>query len=1014
MEANMMDNLKIITANSRIRYYLTQFSVAINPYRDDLRAAEEDIIEEIPKALSERNTLVYELYCLKVLKGAAKISALKLNEISTISKYRWKIDLSEIKVQSTLDIFPFDEDVITEYRTFVIKIYQLVDSVKEFDEVLMKELNLMEQFALGLAFMNTVYLMYTRPNFEKAPYCKWYNEKQTLIASKLGVGFSILLKFFIENFPQGSIMHLNQDSEIRDTHFAMIIGYTMLVGVVFASVPNQFSSQFLDSQKKNHSRLYEMSKSIFFIGAEPVRMHDYLKFMRYNFDALKSKTFMAGYAQGGSYVCSDTCDYLYIIYDCGGAMVEANCPFCGQIIGGRHHQIFNRPGHRNLTDQQALEYLDRKILHYKSIEPTGFNHHSTNVPQYLCHNLKNSITFMLLNTFSNSMFDFLSLSGLSSQNELQSIYSSTEAPILVFIERLIVQNLTDIYEKIKNEDLIIWILATIKEFRMVMMSFQYKLQSKDSRDRFENEFEERILSKDMVELVNSYKKGLSTQTSPSLLINYIEEGSVPTENEYSMTHLFRYTIVPSWQTLKENFNLLSKKQEFQVLNYFISNFNEIRNLQYFWSIIDFAKEMVHECSFTISRTNANTLKIEEFLKTRPHFQFKFKDFCKSWERLRLVLRFDCKVFEKMTINKETPIGYLLVDTDINSLGIQLAACLRNLAEIQNGILGMVHSGKPDEQKRYSIFSVNHDDLFQIASDELDVIVQSCSNNYLDFGRGQEVFYDWERLNYYIVRRIEKARFIDCENLQTVQYQFELLHARSRYAGIISEIRNKLAQSNIGDCETKIIEKRIRTKAIEYECSENQIWSQVHTWLEKILINVRHAKSNEHQMIQTLTNIDIRFENDYRAVEVFHDFKIEKFLSIYEFVELQMFDDVVIMINEQYKIEFENNQEVQKEIEKFCGRVIEYYSRNKINYAKRVLEEIGKVVRRIILRLLTANTDPVFKIVDYIGIENYWNFEFINEVDTVVEMFPEEICLEKMIKFEQRLNLKIRSICQDPQ
>ena len=121
----------------------------------------------------------------------------------------------------------------------------------------------MEQFALGLAFMNTVYLMYTRPNFEKAPYCKWYNEKQTLIASKLGVGFSILLKFFIENFPQGSIMHLNQDSEIRDTHFAMIIGYTMLVGVVFASVPNQFSSQFLDSQKKNHSRLYEMSKSIF-------------------------------------------------------------------------------------------------------------------------------------------------------------------------------------------------------------------------------------------------------------------------------------------------------------------------------------------------------------------------------------------------------------------------------------------------------------------------------------------------------------------------------------------------------------------------------------------------------------------------------------------------------------------------------------------------------------------------------------------------------------------------------
>ena len=168
------------------------------------------------------------------------------------------------------------------------------------------------------------------------------------------------------------------------------------------------------------------------------------------------------------------------------------------------------------------------------------------------------------------------------------------------------------------------------------------------------------------------------------------------------------------------------------------------------------------------------------------------------------------------------------------------------------------------------------------------------------------------------------------------------------------------------------------------------------------------------MIQTLLNVNIRFDNDFRATDVFKDFKIEKFLSIYEFTELKMFDDVVMMINEQYKIEFENNLDAQRQIDAFCGSVIEYYDGNKTISAKKILEEIAKVIRRIILRLLTANTDPSFKIVDYIGIENYWNLEFINEVDTIVEMFPKEICLEKMIGFEKKLYSKIKSICRNPE
>ena len=44
-----------------------------------------------------------------------------------------------------------------------------------------------------------------------------------------------------------------------------------------------------------------------------------------------------GVKKGSWFKCPN--GHYYCIGDCGGAMVQANCPECGAVIGGKNHRL---------------------------------------------------------------------------------------------------------------------------------------------------------------------------------------------------------------------------------------------------------------------------------------------------------------------------------------------------------------------------------------------------------------------------------------------------------------------------------------------------------------------------------------------------------------------------------------------------------------------------------------------------------------------------------------------------
>jgi len=60
--------------------------------------------------------------------------------------------------------------------------------------------------------------------------------------------------------------------------------------------------------------------------------------------------------KGGTYKCS--CNYIYIIKGNGVPDSKFKCEWCGEECGGENNNIIERAGHENLSDEEAMTFID--------------------------------------------------------------------------------------------------------------------------------------------------------------------------------------------------------------------------------------------------------------------------------------------------------------------------------------------------------------------------------------------------------------------------------------------------------------------------------------------------------------------------------------------------------------------------------------------------------------------------------------------------------------------------------
>jgi hypothetical protein len=130
----------------------------------------------------------------------------------------------------------------------------------------------------------------------------------------------------------------------------------------------------------------------------------------------------------------------------------------------------------------------------------------------------------------------------------------------------------------------------------------------------------------------------------------------------------------------------------------------------------------------------------------------------------------------------------------------LAAGLQELAKIQNKILNQLvtsYSQKKNMNPDYIIDSFkyppqrmkeNHILNFNIDD---ETVLRLCSLSSLKYGEGQQLVYDFGRLEGNIVKDLINKKLMNEEHFEFIQYQLEIMIINGERSNFITEIRAKI-------------------------------------------------------------------------------------------------------------------------------------------------------------------------------------------------------------------------------
>lgn len=979
-EVGEFQNLSKIVALTRIRAILEWFSKRLFANKSN-RAVLVDSYREMVRNL-ENSDFLYQLFVYKRVKFTEKWKNPKLVKSLIDLDIAWMDPLKEIAFTTDLTTFPIVEIDMALYKSLQLSIFTLSEDQNACDSILHSTKSSHSRLLLAIAFINCVFLQYHNSHFDPEPFISWFLAKQDLIRQELGHVFSTFLQNLIMNFPRGSFLFINPEikqERIDLQAILLIIAET----VAYCNTPNPISNMFFNAQG-NFS--IDTFNSVYCIGSEPEKIHNYLLYTLQNYDNLKNIGFSNRISKGGSYVCSENCDFLYIVNQCGGAMETKNCPFCGNEIGGKDHIIVKRKGHINLTDAEAVKFLKEKTNFYAKNEKVGFEVQG-DLPITNVRTMRNRLGFHLANLITSSFLYFAVVTDLGDLGGLEMRYGSSRDALENMVKKNICQDFSEISAMISIEPTV-WVLACASQLWTLMDAFVGKPASQEIRNSFEEKIESEILFKyQTLEILNRYKITLNQYTPQSNLLSQIDELEVPEgPSEY-----FRIIETPSFDTMTASFELSNKKSQLKVLSYFIENNAEIKNLKCLYPIVKLTNYLLEKYSFSISRYEASKKTLRSFSSTDPKLKILFEKFNIAWEKITLPLVNGCKTFEKLELTEETSLSYFLPDEDINGDGRYITAALKTIGNVQNNLLKLLirensHSSHPVQQcKRSDIIS------FSLGKKEL---TKQCSLNSLKYSMGREIIYDFDRMQLNIVSDIRNKKIFNTEDIYMVQYQFELLNTRGRYSGIISGIRENIKQESIGPTEIAQIEKKILFLSKRQGKEVKIVYKEIYSLFDKLFCNIQYSKNCEEiPVIEACKKV--KGVSSYIAEsQIFDGFQLNTIVALYEMIELNCYELIASFIGEMYKIDIDINVfefEFRKMNEEFAGRT-----------GERLEGEIEKVLKRIVLRLLSANVEPNFFIRDYLECEGFWSQEYLRYIDHVSSIFPQEYKLCQAVRIVEEI------------
>ncbi|CAG9325375.1 unnamed protein product [Blepharisma stoltei] len=988
---------------------------------------ENEIINNIGTIVSESDigdTL--KMHCLK------KILLITKCDLSTfIQEYPNLIWINRIKeldeekqpqmklnLESFL-VFPRISEIYKNNIKCLRNILNKVGDQNENDRILNEIESPEQKLALGIAFLNEIFSIYSKEKEMNKNIIIWFNLKEDAIRTTLGQEFYQLFFCYINNFPVNSDLRLEVNTSELDLHRILTILGIFTVALSYSQRRNPISSLFFN-ENGTIDNLIERFNSRFIFGAEPNPLHKYTQEIYDNFESFITDTWSKKYSKGSTYKCSSDCDYIYIVTKCGGPTQESECPFCGRKIGGTRHKLVEREGHVNLYHREAYDFIKNAVIRHRREADAGLKFFGSLIgdissvrnlkpASYLAQHFVLSSVIFALNQLGS--IDSTTLEVLINPSHLQeSGYGCLRRSVKLDYEKLL--------ELSGSNSGHLWEYKIISNLDELLSECDFDPLSSNMRDVFEIQFENKLIipnlnpQNSILEYSTLLRNHYEIQYSFKDYVNEII--SLNNDKNYPYIELFRTKDKPSLENMRNQFLLNQSAKEFRLISIYLENSEEIEKIESLYPIIEFTNKLLDIYNHKILRSDALNITIGEAINNHSELQPLFKKFLEAWEAKGIDnLHYGCKDLSPINFDIKSPLSYFLVDNKALGAGMYMAAALNELAEIQNKYLSQINSiisnnsRDREEQKKiteYPLQKLRQQNIISFHIDDSDLL-RVCSFSNPIYGKGREIIYDFERMQKLLTKKLLLAKMIDTTRLDLIQYQFELLNTTSEESGLLLEIKEIIPQKALGAESLHSIELFFSELERSARMNYSMALKDIYTSFNYVICYLRYSKGKNDYSIRDFckelnsSGISTHLKDSTRISEI----KLEYVISLYQIVEARYFPFTKGFINPEYKqVDKANLVEASiVELINMCDQRPQFYPTK---------FQIEDALMRFIIRNSTADLQPGDKLSTYISRYDFWDISVEQwKIDSLSEVFPSLIEISHSLRAYEFLYAKNHNI-----
>ena len=726
--------------------------------------------------------------------------------------------------------------------------------------------------------------------------------------------------------------------------------------------------------------------SLFIPGGEP---NDSLKIK----SGEEIQKYLNNGTQDGVYMC--TCNYWYVIGECGRPMQKFNCKNCGQIIGGNDHNLERRAGHvRIIRDnekivgdgtQKYLNQLMKEVEYEKNINFKGFKKVKFNffIDQNKSVRNMNNITYRILSYIFYSCIYYCEKIGYIQDNELDNFYfidGNEKINDIFFILKQIWGILIEELLKQGINNIQCFLNMIIPELTDIILENEKEMKNNNERLEFENSCNQ-VVEQSLL----NYKKYYDTYiknnkeilevgdiSMKSILQETSDINNLP-EKDFPLIKYFFAANYPNYELFSEKFDLIQNAMiQYPVLTNYLNarQSGSIDLLQNINNINPFINYVLDKYSNKITREEAKQKKIKDELINDEEMKRLFINFKEGWKNIYKTLsNYDCrgKLPEK-NITEDDYLAFCLNDNFEDNYGKYIATAYKDFITYQNNFLKNIIDNNANKDYLYSYLNqikkeiiVQHVtpnevvslDISNIYYKSFEDLIYSFSyrNCFMENGSISYINYKENKFDFYEIE-IEltklllsgKRLFSNEQEQEFITYAFE---GFNKNECIIVDFQEKIKEIKLLTPEEKETLSNILQKA-DYKLFLFNLQSLFYYFTKKRNIDGNELLIEEINLLpKNIIKIDEEMIDLFKNNQF--NITLNKLIDCYEYIEFFNYDKILQNVTKNINTNLTEEQ---------ITKLNEHFTLDNLIIT---IKDLGDAVRKFISRFLVGDT---FKNIDW--------------------------------------------------